>query len=144
MLDLPHVTCLFLSEVYATPSKGSQTQPLLDDHEANLLTKAATSFECDGCQHHASYHSLENPEEDAVLKKWEAHETSNTTLKHAITGANRKRKRIAAKPPGEDQDLREIIELADVEDEVVDDQLEDQLQAELLEARTKRSRKRAA
>ena len=135
---------MFLSEVYATPSNGSQTQPFLDDHEANLLTKAATSFECDGCQHHASYHSLENPDEDAVLKKWEAQQTSNTTLNQAITGANRKRKRMTAKPPGEDQDLREIVELADGEDEVVDDQLEDQLQTELLKARTRRSRKGAA
>ncbi|KAL1311607.1 hypothetical protein AAFC00_001719 [Neodothiora populina] len=32
--------------------------------------KAAASFECDGCNHHASFHSLENPAEDAVLSKW--------------------------------------------------------------------------
>ena len=35
-----------------------------------ICNQAATSFECDGCTHHASYHSLENPAEDAVLKKW--------------------------------------------------------------------------
>ncbi|GAB7351623.1 hypothetical protein MBLNU459_g2236t1 [Dothideomycetes sp. NU459] len=32
--------------------------------------KAATSFECDGCGHHASFHNLENPKEDKILQEW--------------------------------------------------------------------------
>ncbi|KAF2155097.1 hypothetical protein K461DRAFT_311417 [Myriangium duriaei CBS 260.36] len=45
--------------------------------------KAATYFECDGCAHHASYHSMENPEEDAILKRWAAQETALV-----VTGGN--------------------------------------------------------
>ena len=32
--------------------------------------KAATSFECDGCSHHASYHKMENKIEDEILARW--------------------------------------------------------------------------
>jgi IS5 family transposase len=33
---------------------------------------AATSFECDGCGHHASFHMLVNKEEDEVVARWRA------------------------------------------------------------------------
>jgi hypothetical protein len=60
--------------------------------------KAATSFECDGCSHHASFHSLENPAEDAVIRKW-TEQTSdvsaNSLSERRITTAPRnKRKRL--------------------------------------------------
>ncbi|MCJ1250733.1 hypothetical protein MMC30_007961 [Trapelia coarctata] len=32
--------------------------------------KAATTFECDGCAHHASYHKMDNKAEDEVLSRW--------------------------------------------------------------------------
>ena len=32
--------------------------------------KAATSFECDGCGHHASFHKMENQEEDEITRRW--------------------------------------------------------------------------
>ncbi|KAF2674144.1 hypothetical protein BT63DRAFT_473918 [Microthyrium microscopicum] len=32
--------------------------------------KAATSYDCDGCGHHASFHILENKVEEEILKKW--------------------------------------------------------------------------
>lgn len=32
--------------------------------------KAATSFECDGCGHHASYHKMENKTEEELIKRW--------------------------------------------------------------------------
>ena len=38
--------------------------------------KAATSFECDGCSHHASFHKMENKEEDELLSKWRTVEAS--------------------------------------------------------------------
>ena len=31
--------------------------------------KAATSFECDGCGHHASFHKMENPVEDSYVER---------------------------------------------------------------------------
>lgn len=103
------------------------------------FSQAATSFECDGCQHHASFHSLENPNEDAVLKKWEAQESRNSVQKQAIAGASRKRKRIADRAHN-DEALSGIIELADGTDEV-DAELEVQLQEELVGTRRKKGKK---
>lgn len=60
-----------------------------------LPYQAATSFECDGCGHHASFHSLENLSEDAILKKWSEEEASNPPT---TGGATKKRRRIADKP----------------------------------------------
>ncbi|KAF2840242.1 hypothetical protein M501DRAFT_952394, partial [Patellaria atrata CBS 101060] len=33
--------------------------------------KVSTSFECDGCGHHASFHSMENKNEDEIVKRWQ-------------------------------------------------------------------------
>ncbi|KAK3679070.1 hypothetical protein LTR78_001523 [Recurvomyces mirabilis] len=53
--------------------------------------KAATSFDCDGCSHHASFHSLDNPAEDAVLKKWAQHHVEEKASQStAITAKKRK------------------------------------------------------
>jgi hypothetical protein len=32
--------------------------------------KAPTSFECDGCGHHASFHKMENRIDEAVVSRW--------------------------------------------------------------------------
>ncbi|CZT22253.1 uncharacterized protein RCC_08122 [Ramularia collo-cygni] len=68
--------------------------------------KAATSFDCDGCGHHASFHSLENLSEDAVLKKWSEQEAANPPTS---SGATKKRRRIADKPT-ESVELLELTE----------------------------------
>lgn len=61
--------------------------------------KAATSFECDGCAHHASFHSMENAAEDAVVRKWAEEEKRRVddtgTGGQAAGGAGRKRRRLA-------------------------------------------------
>ena len=41
--------------------------------------KAATSFECDGCSHHASYHKMENKAEDEIISRWKV---ADSTLEH--------------------------------------------------------------
>lgn len=33
--------------------------------------KSSSSYECDGCNHHASFHSMENKTEDEIRKRWE-------------------------------------------------------------------------
>ncbi|EMD97856.1 hypothetical protein COCC4DRAFT_200773 [Bipolaris maydis ATCC 48331] len=33
--------------------------------------KSSSSYECDGCGHHASFHSMENKTEDEIRKRWE-------------------------------------------------------------------------
>ncbi|OCK81533.1 hypothetical protein K432DRAFT_381237 [Lepidopterella palustris CBS 459.81] len=34
--------------------------------------KSNSTFDCDGCGHHASFHSMENRAEDEIRKRWEA------------------------------------------------------------------------
>ncbi|CAK4033318.1 Hypothetical predicted protein [Lecanosticta acicola] len=70
--------------------------------------KAATSFECDGCGHHASFHSLENDAEDAVLQKWSAQEARDLDAQRAGS-VSKKRRRIADKA----SETVEILELPD-------------------------------
>lgn len=60
----------------------------------SLRLQAATSFDCDGCNHHASFHSLENPAEDAVLQRWAEQESASAQAPQAISGTNKKRKMI--------------------------------------------------
>ncbi|KAF2003660.1 hypothetical protein P154DRAFT_617564 [Amniculicola lignicola CBS 123094] len=33
--------------------------------------KSSSSYECDGCGHHASFHNMENKVEDEIRRKWE-------------------------------------------------------------------------
>ena len=103
--------------------------------------KAATSFECDGCNHHASFHSLENKDEDAILKKWEEQQRDPniTNQTQTVIGASRKRKRIAEK--AHDQlDMPGVFEVID-DSELPVDAVEEQLQQELVGAKRRRGRK---
>lgn len=34
-------------------------------------SQSSSSYECDGCNHHASFHNMENKAEDEIRKKWE-------------------------------------------------------------------------
>ncbi|KAL9128828.1 MAG: hypothetical protein Q9217_002581 [Psora testacea] len=36
--------------------------------------KAATSFDCDGCGHHASFHRMQNEQDDDVARRWKIEE----------------------------------------------------------------------
>ncbi|CAD0045969.1 hypothetical protein D6C90_09645 [Aureobasidium pullulans] len=65
--------------------------------------KAATSFECDGCGHHASYHNLDNPSEDAILAKWSAQEAQTQAATTTTSARNNKRRRITSQPHNEQQ-----------------------------------------
>ncbi|KAI2486650.1 hypothetical protein Ptr902_00783 [Pyrenophora tritici-repentis] len=61
------------------------------NHKASLLSstcpclrfmlhplKVASSYECDGCGHHASFHSMENKAEDEIRKRWETEAKTRT------------------------------------------------------------------
>lgn len=84
------------------------------------VSQAATSFECDGCGHHASFHSLENPREDAILQKWsEAEKAIAAAAQATAAGAPRnKRRRIA--PQSQDNDLQ-VTDLTGHDGPVYDD-----------------------
>ncbi|KAI7230491.1 hypothetical protein KC330_g6920 [Hortaea werneckii] len=72
--------------------------------------KAATSFECDGCGHHASFHSLENPAEDAVIKKWSEQEAGSSHSKQTAAGAGNKKRRLLA-PTASGNENADLVEL---------------------------------
>lgn len=36
--------------------------------------QSGSTYDCDGCAHHASFHSMENPAEDEIRKRWEVEE----------------------------------------------------------------------
>ncbi|KAL8779283.1 MAG: hypothetical protein Q9213_007015 [Squamulea squamosa] len=36
--------------------------------------KASTSFECDGCGHHASFHKMDNHQDDETVRRWKTDE----------------------------------------------------------------------
>ncbi|KAH0292938.1 hypothetical protein M436DRAFT_60331 [Aureobasidium namibiae CBS 147.97] len=77
--------------------------------------KAATSFECDGCGHHASYHNLDNPSEDAILAKWSAQERTASNQQPPTTSSRNKRKRITSQAH---DDAQSTITIADEAPEV--------------------------
>ncbi|KAK0287474.1 hypothetical protein LTR91_001774 [Friedmanniomyces endolithicus] len=66
--------------------------------------KAATSFECDGCSHHASFHSLENPNEDAVLRKWAQQEADDEEQQAAAATTTSKKRKLITQSAALDED----------------------------------------
>ncbi|KAL8904123.1 MAG: hypothetical protein Q9207_003474 [Kuettlingeria erythrocarpa] len=43
--------------------------------------KASTSFECDGCGHHASFHKMDNREDEETVRYWKERQTDNDTMR---------------------------------------------------------------
>lgn len=54
----------------------------------------ASSFECDGCGHHASYHKMDNPSDDAVIKRWQEDGKEQQQLADGAGARKRPRKAI--------------------------------------------------
>ena len=85
--------------------------------------KAATSFECDGCGHHASFHKMDNAIDEETVRRWknmetlrdQGHETM-VGLIDVVGGAKQialpKRRRIENLSASErvDEDVTEILE----------------------------------
>jgi MinD superfamily P-loop ATPase len=78
------------------------------------MLQAASSFECDGCGHHASYHALENPAEDKILQKWSEQE-AEVKQQQAAVGASKKRKLITQREAVADEDRITILDEAPIE-----------------------------
>jgi hypothetical protein len=67
----------------------------------------ASSFECDGCGHHASFHNMENSKDDAVVKRWQEAEKGQ---QQAIEGPGpRKRPREAIENGGGGQSVQQLV-----------------------------------
>jgi hypothetical protein len=60
-----------------------------------LGIQSTASFECDGCSHHASFHSMENPREDEIVRRWEAEEKERQAISAAPVERAKKRPRRA-------------------------------------------------
>jgi hypothetical protein len=59
----------------------------------------ASTFECNGCGHHASFHNIENPHDDAVIKRWhEAEKRQAQALEESVGFRKRPRKVIENGP----------------------------------------------
>lgn len=39
--------------------------------------KASTSFECDGCGHHASFHKMDNHQDDETVRQWKSEQEAD-------------------------------------------------------------------
>ena len=48
--------------------------------------KAATSFECDGCGHHASFHKMDNAPDEETVRKWKEMETLRDQRHERVVG----------------------------------------------------------
>lgn len=90
--------------------------------------KAATSFECDGCGHHASFHKLDNPEDEESVGNWKSGQQTMKDMFTAIQDATTlggaeevleeakpraKRRRIAdnAEDDGEEEEWADDVEI---------------------------------
>jgi hypothetical protein len=82
--------------------------------------KAATSFDCDGCGHHASFHRMQNPEDEEIARRWKQEEATRERQGTRVVERERfeevltdfgpgKRRRIEAPP--------EFLNLLDEEEE---------------------------
>lgn len=66
----------------------------------------ASSYECDGCGHHASFHKLDNPHEAAIIKRWEQAEEEQREMQESTNGRKRPRKAIENGETGSGQVLQ--------------------------------------
>ncbi|KAH9864262.1 hypothetical protein J1614_010196 [Plenodomus biglobosus] len=55
--------------------------------------KSSSSYECDGCAHHASFHSMESKVEDEIRKRWEQEAKDRADSEEEIQQQPKKRPR---------------------------------------------------
>ncbi|CAO2655546.1 Nn.00g043490.m01.CDS01 [Neocucurbitaria sp. VM-36] len=58
--------------------------------------KSSSSYECDGCAHHASFHSMENKSEDELRKRWEQEAREKAEREGEAEAQSRPKKRVRA------------------------------------------------
>ncbi|KAI4225453.1 MAG: hypothetical protein LQ349_007061 [Xanthoria aureola] len=134
------------------PPRGSCSQKL------SLLTtcpcfrfmihplKASTSFECDGCGHHASFHKMDNHQDDETVRRWKTDEEDRILGRETLMNYSNQQAVKAGLPPvhaGARQPQRRQIETRGQDTEDDDLQILDETETEL-EARPVRKRKRAS
>ncbi|KAL8917551.1 MAG: hypothetical protein Q9172_005807 [Xanthocarpia lactea] len=82
--------------------------------------KVSTSFECDGCGHHASFHKMANYADSAVEKNWKVEEdralersalTEVTNVRAEEAGRQRPRQRQIEAGPSNGDDILRILKV---------------------------------
>jgi hypothetical protein len=58
--------------------------------------KSSSSYECDGCGHHASFHTMENKTEDEIRKRWEVEAKERAERAEREEAPQRPKKRVRA------------------------------------------------
>lgn len=48
--------------------------------------KAPTSFECDGCGHHASFHKMDNRQDEESVRSWKENQMVSDSLRSLAFG----------------------------------------------------------
>ncbi|KAJ4989510.1 hypothetical protein SVAN01_05045 [Stagonosporopsis vannaccii] len=81
--------------------------------------KSSSSYECDGCNHHASFHSMENKAEDEIRRKWEQEAKDKAEQEKEATQRPKKRPR-AIGYLDEADDVMKDLELEPLLDGAVD------------------------
>jgi hypothetical protein len=85
-----------------------------DPYETILLLtslESASSYECDGCAHHASFHSMENKTEDEVRKRWEQEAKDKADQENEVQQRPKKRARAIEYSQEENISLEELTEI---------------------------------
>ncbi|USP81628.1 hypothetical protein yc1106_08902 [Curvularia clavata] len=72
--------------------------------------KSSSSYECDGCGHHASFHNMENKMEDEIRKRWETE--AKEKAEQSDKAQQRPKKRVRAIEYSRDDDDEEDINAA--------------------------------
>ncbi|CAD0090712.1 unnamed protein product [Aureobasidium mustum] len=92
------------SSMNYTPPRGScNFKNGMISNKCPCLRFMLHPVKCDGCGHHASYHNLDNPSEDAILAKWSAQEKATIIQQQPSTSSRNKRKRITSQPYDDSQ-----------------------------------------
>ncbi|KAK5288547.1 hypothetical protein LTR16_003338 [Cryomyces antarcticus] len=90
---------------YVPPRGRCNHKPSLLSNNCSCLRfmvhplKISSSFDCDGCNHHACFHSMENRADDEVVKRWQREAVDNASNSRAIENDNSAANRPADAPP---------------------------------------------
>lgn len=88
--------------------------------------KAATSFECDGCGHHASFHKMDNRQDEEYERQWKSQQQ---TLDADQACKQTFRRSVAARVESQGSEQRQRQQrqqrqLEDKEFEILDEEME--------------------
>lgn len=83
--------------------------------------KGATSFECDGCGHHASFHKMDNQQDEETERRWKSSEATSEAMQSVLHMRQEHLKASIARNDQPDAELGQIdSQKADDSDDVVE------------------------